>query len=412
MHGAGNPRPVALVGREQALSEVGDLLLAERLVTVTGPGGVGKTALGTELVRRTVPGRWPAATRIDLAHLTDADALPRHLHRALRRLGSSGGGRAAGDSVAGDRADDDRAPGARPAEARADASRADGTPAAGAQPEGAGEVLPDGAGARGAPGGLGSGPALLVVDTCEYLAEPCAKALPRLLDAHPGLRILATSRRAVTGSAHYRLGPLSAEDAIRLFQTGARRWGAPRPATLRTARQICVFLDGLPLAVHIAAGQLVRHSPAEVLDRVSRMESARCAAAGGGEGHGEVPSLLDLTVPGLPERQRTLRDCLLATFRLCSGGERLLWARCTVFPGSFDFKDAVQVCADERLPADVLAVAFGGLEQQALIVPGDPGGVLYAMPWIPRAYGRRHLRELGEEREFLRRCLTWSLPER
>ncbi|WP_030257340.1 ATP-binding protein [Streptomyces violens] len=335
--------PAGLIGRDRALSEVAEVLRAERLVTVTGPGGVGKTALVTELVQRMLPGPWETVGQVDLARLDGPELLPQRLARALGK---------------------DGLPDRGTAEALADA--------------------------------LGGAPALLVVDTCEYVTDACAGILTELVAACPRLYVLATSRTPMNTAGHYRLRPLPLEEAARLFEASGRRWGlvdAPAPKT-KTVEHICTFLDGLPLAVHIAAGQLARHSPSEVLTLVSRADT-----------------LLDLTIPGLPARQRTLRESLLSTHQLCVREEQLLWARCTVFPGPFGLRDALEVCADERLPSGALAAAFGGLDRRSLILPQGPHGTKYRMPWSTRAHGRQWLNHLGEEREFLQRCLTWLLRD-
>ncbi|POX36798.1 hypothetical protein C3486_31770 [Streptomyces sp. Ru73] len=206
--------------------------------------------------------------------------------------------------------------------------------------------------------------------------------------------MLATSRTPMPTAGHYPLRPLPLDDAARLFMASVRRRGSVAVPSPDTARRICAYLDGLPLAVRIAADQLAGHSPDEVLSLVSRPET-----------------LLDLAAPELPARQRTLRDSLLRTHRLCTWEERLLWARCTVFPGSFGPADALEVCADERLPGGVLAAAFDGLVRHALILPPEAHGTAFRMPGATRALGRQWLDRLGEEREFLRRCLAWSLRE-
>ncbi|MFI9030801.1 ATP-binding protein [Streptomyces sp. NPDC053560] len=341
MPGASGQEAIDLIGRDTALTETGRLLRTERLVTVSGPGGVGKTALVTELARRMRPGRWEAVGWADLARLRDAKLLADRLATALL-----------GDTSAG-----------RPhLQALAEA--------------------------------LGDTRALLVVDTCEHLAEACAETLTELVGRCPGLHVLAAGRTPMTTYGHYPLRSLTLDETARLFELSARQWGVAEVPATETARRICAFLDGLPLAARIAAGQLTHHSAEEVLSLVSRTET-----------------VLDLAAPGLPARQRTLRDSLLRTHWLCTREERRLWARCAVFPGAFGLPDATEVCADERLPADVLATAFRGLDRHALIRPQGQQAATYRMPWSTRAHGRQWLNRLGEEPEFLRRCLAWLLRD-
>ncbi|MEV0604184.1 AAA family ATPase [Streptomyces sp. NPDC050315] len=341
MQGDRGRGPAGLVGRDRALSEVAEVLRAERLVTVSGPGGVGKTALVAELVHRMAPGQWAAVGRVDLVRLDGPELLPQRLARALGR---------------------DDLPSRGTAEALAAA--------------------------------LGGAPALLVVDTCEYAPEACAAILTELVGMCTGLHVLATSRTPMNTPGHYRLRPLPLDEAAHLFEATGQQWGLDDVPAPKTVEHICTFLDGLPLAVHIAAGQLAHHSPNEVLTLVSRADT-----------------LLDLTVPGLPARHRTLRESLLSTHQLCTREEQLLWARCTVFPGPFGIRDALEVCVDERLPSEALVAAFAGLDRRSLILPQEPGGTTYRMPWSTRAHGRQWLDQLGEEREFLQRCLTWLLRE-
>lgn len=343
------PGPSGLSGRDAAADALETLLRTARLVTVTGPGGVGKSALAAEVAHRTADGRWAAIGFADLAALDDPGLVPHHLARALRLDGDPAG------------------------------------PRLGALVE-----------------AVGTRPVLLVVDTCERLAGPCAEIFARLVAECPGLHVLATSRR---GAPHapdgtFPLRPLPLGAATALFRTRAREHGAedigPGPA-----REICRLLDGLPLAVHTAAAQLARRTAADLLSCLSRPEY-----------------VLDLPVPlpGLPERHRTLRSSMRWSLQLCTPLERLLWARCSVFPSAFTASDADVVCGDERLPPESLAVAFTGLQRQSLILREAAPPSARAAPDAPfhmargtRAYGRQWLVELGEERELLRRCLAWSL---
>ncbi|WP_051871548.1 ATP-binding protein [Streptomyces sclerotialus] len=338
--GTDNQEAVGLIGRDEVLSELPYLLRTERLVTVSGPGGVGKTALVTELTRRLVPGQWEAVGLADLIRLDDPELLVRQLAAALLRK---------------------ELPGRPHIEALADA--------------------------------LDDMRVLLVVDHCEHLAQACTEVLTELVRRCPELHVLAAGRTRLNTPARYPLRSLTRDEAARLFEAGARQAGVAEPPAPETVQYICGFLDGLPLAVHIAAGQLARHSPEEVLSLVSRSDT-----------------VLDLAAPGLPARQRTLRASLLRTHQLCTPEERLLWARCTVFPGPFTPADALAVCADERLPADALVTALHGLDRHSLLQQ-EQQAAAFRMPWSVRAHGRQWLDRLGEEREFLQRCLARMLRD-
>ncbi|WP_051871817.1 ATP-binding protein [Streptomyces sclerotialus] len=334
--------PDTLTGRHAALTEVDALLRRTRLVTVTGPGGVGKSALAGALARRSALVPEAVVGRTDLTALDGPELLPHWLARALRRDGHPG------------------------------------KPQLAALAE-----------------SLGDGLALLVVDTCERLAGPCTEIFAELVDACPGLHVLATSRIPLETPGRYPLPPVPPEVAAGLFTAYARQLGARGETAPGTVRRICALLDGLPLAVLIAAGRLA-HSPADdVLSCFARAEN-----------------ILDLpaTVPGLPGRHRTLRDSLSWSRRLCTADERLLWARCSVFPGGFELAHVLEVCGDGLLPAGPLAGALTGLSRQSLIEPvPETGGTAFRMPRATRAYGRQQLGRSGEEREFVNRFLTWSL---
>lgn len=333
---------VALAGRDEALTEVEDLLRHRRLVTVTGPGGVGKSALVGALARR--PGLVPGAVvaRTDLAPLVDPGLVPHWLARALGTDGPAGKPQLAALAQA-----------------------------------------------------LGDTPALLVVDTCEHLAKRCTEVLIALVDACPRLHVLATSRAPLRTPGLYPLSPVPLDVAAGLFTEYAGQLDAEETAP-DMVRRICALLDGLPLAVRIAAGRLAQHSAAEVLDGLIDAEAAL-----------DLPA----TGSGLPGRQRSLRDSLDWSLRLCTAEEQLLWARLSVFPGSFEPAQVLEICGDAALPPGPLIAAFTGLAWQSLIEPqpDEEEGTAFRMPRTTRAYGRQRLRLSGEERELLTRFLTWTL---
>ncbi|MFI8995756.1 ATP-binding protein [Streptomyces sp. NPDC053542] len=335
---------VALTGRDGALAEVGDLLRHRRLVTVTGPGGVGKSALAAALARR--PGLVPKAVvaRTDLAPLTDPRLVPHWLARALGTDGPAGKPQLAALAEA-----------------------------------------------------LGDTPALLVVDTCEHLAQRCTEVLTALVDACPGLHVLATSRTPLCTPGLYPLAPLPLDVAAELFTEYARQLNAEAAAP-DVVRRICALLDGLPLAVRIAVGRLAHHSAADLLSSLGRAEAAL-----------DLPA----TAPGLPARQRSLRDSLGWSMRLCTAEERLLWARLSVFPGSFELAEVLEICGDAQLPPGPLIAAFTGLAWQSLIEPQphEDECTAFRMPRATRAYGRERLGLSGEERELVNRFLGWTLRE-
>ncbi|GAA1513560.1 hypothetical protein GCM10009802_66410 [Streptomyces synnematoformans] len=155
---------------------------------------------------------------------------------------------------------------------------------------------------------------------------------------------------------------------------------------------VCALLEGLPLAAGIAASHLARLRPDRLLERISGPSGP-----------------LDLAVeePRRPARQRSLRASLHWTHRLLTPPEQLLWARCSVFPGTFRLPDAAEVCADERLPGDVLPAVFRALLRHGVLAGAEHRPVRLARP--VRAYGMEQLVRLGEEAAFQRRCLDWTM---
>ncbi|WP_425580534.1 ATP-binding protein, partial [Streptosporangium amethystogenes] len=138
----------------------------------------------------------------------------------------------------------------------------------------------------------GEGPALLVLDTCEHVADRCAVTVPELLGTHPGLRVLATSREplSVPGEVTYRLAPLDVVRSARLFAERAAAQGRPAsPETAEAVQEICRRLDGLPLAVELAAARSIMLSPAQIAERLD--DPLRLLAGGSRTAHPRHRSL-------------------------------------------------------------------------------------------------------------------------
>jgi predicted ATPase len=253
---------------------------------------------------------------------------------------------------------------------------------------------------------------LLVLDTCEHLLGACAGLAMALLTPCPKVQILATSREPlrVPGEGELAIRPLLLRDALALFVRRAGQAGVAVAAENRaTASSICVQLDKLPLAIELAAGELARN------------EAARNEAAPG-EATGRAPadrlaSLLshleaDYDFPRDPDqpaaRHRTLRAAIGWSHELCTPAERLLWARLSVFAGSFRLPDAQDVCTTSQLPDEVVTAGLSLLTERSVLLADRRTPGEYFLPVILRGYGRQMLRRLGEDAEFAERYRRWQ----
>ncbi|WP_199432107.1 AfsR/SARP family transcriptional regulator [Qaidamihabitans albus] len=362
-----------LVGRADAVREVRALLGTARLVTLTGPGGVGKTRLALE----TASGL--AGTVRDGVFLVELAGLERH----------TGAGSAAG----GD-------PAHRLAEAVVSAlgvreAPSPGTPAA----------LPD----RLADALQGK-EMVLVLDNCESLVEPVATLAARLLRAAPRLRILATSRQplAVDGEALWAVPPLGIParghlepgrpagevlDSVRQFS--AVRLFVARAASavpgfaltednVHAIAAICRRLDGLPLALELAATRLRALGPHELLARLD--DRFRLLATGRRDA---------------PARQRTLRAMIDWSWELLGEAERVVLRRLAVHADGCGLAAAEAVCAGGRVAADDVLDLLARLVDRSLVVCEDHGGAgpRYRLLESVAAYCLDRLREAGEAEE-------------
>jgi predicted ATPase/DNA-binding NarL/FixJ family response regulator len=255
---------------------------------------------------------------------------------------------------------------------------------------------------------------LLILDNCEHLLPVSAILADALLRHCSELRILCTSREPLTIAGEtlvavpplpvpnldQRPGPADVQryESVMLFLARAK---AALPSFTLTAdnrlavAHLCRELDGLPLAIELAAARIRVLAPQQILDRLTD----RFAMLS--RGHRDAP-----------DRQQTLRACLDWSFDLCDKSERLLWARLSVFGGGFEL-DAVQgICAGEDLPGTDLLDLVGGLIDKSILVgDGVPGGdaevARYRMLETIRDYGREKLCELGDVGVLRRRHSDW-----
>ncbi|WP_189802634.1 ATP-binding protein [Streptomyces tanashiensis] len=321
------------VGRRTELERVAAALAEHRLVTVTGVGGVGKTRLALRAAHRSAGAFPDGAWWTDLTQL-DGD-------RLLVAL--------VADSV----------------------DLADHTP---------------GMATTGLCRRLADDRLLLVLDSCEHLAEPCARLVTELLAAAPGLTVLATSRRplGVEGEHVVALDPLppAGGDALELLRRAA---GQDFPAA-GPAGEICVRLEGIPLALELAAAQIRLQGAEAVRDQLGTRLDARPGARF---------DLLAHTERVWPSRHQTLRAAIGWSHELSTPLERLLWARLSVFRGPFDLASATAVCAGGPLDPATLPGALDGLVRSSVVRPPDAAGRLRMLDTI-REYGATWLDRTGE----------------
>ncbi|MFH8785401.1 AfsR/SARP family transcriptional regulator [Streptomyces roseoverticillatus] len=353
-------RLTSFVGREDDIVSIGADLRAQRLVTLLGPGGAGKTRLSQEAAEAAAAGGggWPDGVWFaELAPVDDPATVPETVLTAL-------GGR---ETVVRTTTDGLRA--------ASDASATD--PLA---------RLAEHCAARRM---------LLVLDNCEHLIDAAARVAETLLAHCPGVTVLATSREplGVPGEAVRPVEPLPDTVALRLL---ADRGAAARPGFRveddpEACAEICRRLDGLPLAIELAAARLRMLSPRTLADRLD--DRFRLLTSG------------SRTV--LP-RQQTLRAVVDWSWDLLAGPERAVLRRLSVFSGGCDLAAAEEVCSDgldgtapgpDAAPARDVAALLGSLVDKSLVVAapaGADGEMRYRLLETVGEYAAERLDEAGE----------------
>ncbi|MEB3369722.1 LuxR C-terminal-related transcriptional regulator [Saccharopolyspora mangrovi] len=362
----------SFVGRRAMVGEIRTLLGSARLVTLLGPGGMGKTRLAVrvaEAAHRAFPdGVW----LVELAELRDPALTD---HAIIDALGVP-----------------DRS---------AESSE---------------EVLIE---------HLQDKSLLLVIDNCEHLLDACANLIAAVLRAAPGVRIIATSREAlhVPGEHVVSVPPLSFtsseegradgnpldHEAVELFvqRAAAAVPGFTLDAENREAvARLCARLEGMPLAIELAAVRLQAMGVTEILDRLEDRFQA-----------------LSTVVRGAPARHQTLRAAVEWSYALCSPAEQTAWARLSVFPGGFDLDAALAVIGHGSLTAQEATDAVTGLVTKSVVLrQAHSTGARYHVLETIRQFGREILRGTDAELDVGRRhmhhfadlaaraCHDWSGP--
>ncbi|MGH3145924.1 MAG: ATP-binding protein, partial [Rubrobacter sp.] len=350
-------QPTLLVGREKEIAEVSGQLRRPdvRLVTLTGPGGTGKTRLGLQVAAELLDEFEDGVCFVALAAVTDPALVAPTVAAALDVRGSRG----------------------RPSE------------------EGLEDYLRD-------------KEMLLVLDNFEQVVE-AAPLLGRLIGAYPGLKVLVTSRSVlrVYGEKEYPVPAMGLPDpgnlppaeglahyeAVRLFAERARMVEGDFQVTDENARAvvgICVRLDGLPLAIELAAARVKLLPPDTMLDR---LEANRLKLLEGG-------------ARDLPERQQTLRGAIDWSYALLEEHEKALFARLAVFSGGCTVEAMEVICDDE----DALEEAASLLDKSLLRREEGPGhGPRFVMLETIHEYARERLEESDDADTVRRRHAEYFL---
>lgn len=339
-----SPRPAGVpgtapLGRAADLAAATAALAPGAIVTLAGPGGVGKTTVARAVAAvHDQPVAW-----VDLGLLAEPDAVAYAVADALS-----------------------------------------------ARPDPGADVL-SAAAAAVTNGGL------VVLDNCEHVIASACAAAEALAAA--GAAVLATSREVLDAPRErvHILDPLPVAaspdaPAVRLFLERAEQAGrrlATDPATLGKVAQVCSALDGLPLALELAAARL---RSVTLEDLAARLD-ARFA-------------LLDRGRRRAPARHRGLRAVIGWSVDLLAGDERALLRRLAVFAGSFRLADAEEVCADPAVPADRIAGLVGRLVEQSLLPRPDPAG-RYRMLQTVRAFAAEALDSGGDADTWRARHAAW-----
>jgi predicted ATPase/TolB-like protein/Tfp pilus assembly protein PilF len=340
------PEPISeLIGRETELSEVADLIRRHRLVTLIGEGGIGKTRFGLEVARHLLPEFADGAWVVELASLSDPELVPGTIATAL------------GLNLAA---------GAISAQHVADA--------------------------------LGTKRLVLVLDNCEHLIDMAANMARRLVHTNPTMRVVATSREPLrtAGECLYRLPPLAVPDesiedreellrhgAVQLFVARARaanRHFSPDRPTAAVAAGICRRLDGIPLAIELAAA---RSAALGIDELASRLDDRFHMLAGG---HRTAPP-----------RQQTLRATLDWSYGLLPESERAVLRRLAIFVASFGLEAASIVAVSAEITGSAVIDCVANLVTKSLVA-ADAGDATerYRLLETTRAYALEKLTESGE----------------
>ena len=236
---------------------------------------------------------------------------------------------------------------------------------------------------------------LVVLDNCEQVVEETAKLAETLLRVCPELRILATSREAlgIGGEAVLRLTPLTGPDADSLF---AERAAAALPGFALTDENkaivsgICAKVEGLPLAIELAAARLRAMSPEQILERLA-----------------DRYALLTRGARGAPARQQTLSWSVGWSYDLCTPAEQQMWTRLSVFAGSFELQAAEDICNGDFAPQDIVDLVEALVDKSIVARTEASDTVRFRLLETLRDYGRQRIEQADELTALRRRHVGW-----
>jgi len=335
-------RPTSFVGRDEEILAIEALVGAHRLVTVTGSGGVGKTRTALEVARNLLADGWEELWFVDLSHTGPgvfvAGAVAAVLDVPLAESGD-------------------------PATSLAI--------------------------------GLRTRRLLLVLDNCEHVIKEAADVAASILRVCPGVIILATSRErlAIEGESVYRLPSLPVASALALFLDRAMAVESRLVLTserLDTATEICRQLEGIPLAIELAATRLPTLGFGALKNRLRE----RLALAG--------------SARDLPQRQRTMLATIAWSYDLLGPSERTLLRRLAIFRGGLTLDAAESVCADDEIPSLGIADLLSLLVDKSLLTVTLAGEKpRYAMLESVRAFASDELSAAGEFERTARAHAEW-----
>lgn len=356
----------SFIGRGKEMQEVKTLLENNRLVTVNGSGGSGKTRLALETAAELVDQYPHGIWFIDLAPLSDPGMVLESVAAGLQIR------------------------------------------------EEYGQPLMETTAAR-----LKSRRLLLLLDNCEHVISACQELVDGLLKACPDVKILATSREIlnIPGEINWRIPPLTTPgpeqlnkekipwheyEALSLFverSAGHMPEFKATPENVSIIGELCARLEGIPLAIELAAARAKLLGPKDILDRLNDRFRLLVTSS-----HAALP------------RHKTLRATVDWSYDLLSEPERTLFQRISVFTGGFDLEGVEGVCTSEPLTMEKILDLLSGLVNKSLVVtePREDGSIRYRMLETLRHYAQEKLFECGEEQSICQKHYDYflSLAER